>query len=187
MKSKLLNVVSFCLIALMLIPTVFTSISAEGVYDPTSKETTTLGATFDSKTTATMEKILPSLPHTYEAEIQINSTSRGGVILGNYSGSGKCISFEISTNGQPRIYTAYGNSATSTIFNKVNVLSTEVVRLTITVDEANNMAHCYLNGELKQTIAINYPITYEPYISSNRQNLIDKPKSAELRVMVAGI
>ena len=157
MKNKFIRLLSICLIALMLLPMAFMGISADsGVYDPTSEETTPLGATFDSSTTAKMEKILPSLPYTYEAEIQINTDSRGGVILGNYSGSGKCISFEIHEGGRPRLYIASGNSATSIIFNNVSVKSSSVVRLTITVDEANKQAHCYINGELKQSMAFDY-------------------------------
>lgn len=157
MKNKFLRLLSTCLIALMLLPMAFMGAYADsGVYDPTSEETKKLGATFDGSTTAKMDKILPSLPYTYEAEVQINSTARGGVILGNYSGYGKCISFEINTNGNPRIYAANGNDAVSTIFTGVSILSTELVRLTITVDTANNMAHCYVNGELKQSLPFNY-------------------------------
>ena len=117
MKNKFLRVVSFLLTMLMLVPMVVIGVSAyTGVYDPTSEEVTNLGAIFDSVNTAKMKNILPSLPYTYEAEVQINNSNRGGVILGNYSGGGKCISFEISTNGHPRIYAASGNNATSTSY-----------------------------------------------------------------------
>ena len=157
MKTTIKRALSLCLVALMLLPLAFISVGAEGTpYDPTSEEIKSLGATFDSTTTATMEKILPSLPYTYEAEIQLNTSSRGGVILGNYSGFGKCISFEISTSGNPRIYAANGNSATSTIFTGVSVLSEKIVRLSITVDAANKMAHCYVDGALKQSLAFDF-------------------------------
>ncbi len=158
MKNIALRILSFLLVLTMLISSTVISVSAEekNVYDPTSQETQKFGATFDSSTTAKMEKILPSLPYTYEAEIQLSSTNRGGVILGNYSGYGKCISFEIHEQGRPRIYAASGANATSVIFNNVSVISSEVVRISITVDVANNMAHCYLNGELKQSLAFDY-------------------------------
>ena len=160
MRSKIIKTLSFCLIALMLLPMALVSISAENgdVYDPTSRETEPLGYTFDSKTTAKMEKVLPSLPYTYEAEIQINTTNRGGVILGNYGKSGGCISFEIYNNGNPRLYIDNGNKATSVVFDKVSVISTEILKLSITVDEANNMANCYINGELKQSLSFNYSV-----------------------------
>lgn len=158
MKHITLRILLFLLVLAMLIPMTVIGVNAEGddVYDPTSRETQKLGATFDSNTTAKMEKILPSLPYTYEAEIQLSSTNRGGVILGNYSGYGKCISFEIHEYGRPRIYAANGGNSTSAIFNNVSVISSEVVRVSITVDTENNMAHCYLNGELKQSLAFDY-------------------------------
>lgn len=158
MKNKFLRLLSTCLIALMLLPMAFMGVSADSgnEYVPSSIEPIEKGATFGSGNTTKMENILPSLPYTYEAEIQINTTNRGGVILGNYSGSGKCISFEISNNGNPRIYAASGNDAVSTIFADVSILSTEFVRLSITVDAKNNMAHCYVNGEPKQSLAFNY-------------------------------
>ncbi len=160
MKNKLKRVIAICLIVLMLVPTAVMSVSAtgEGVYDPTEEEIKELGASFDSGTTAKMEKILPSLPYTYEAEVQLNSSIRGGVILGNYQGNGKCISFEIHENGRPRLYVANGGNATSIIFDKVSILSESLVRVAITVDATNNMAHCYVNGELRQSLSFNYNV-----------------------------
>ena len=159
MKKFIKRILSLCLIMLMLVPVMGIMLTgASDVYDPTSKETEPLGYTFDSKTTAKMEKILPSLPYTYEAEIQINTTNRGGVILGNYGKGKDCISFEIYNNGNPRLYIDNGNKATSVVFDKVSVVSTEILKLSITVDEANNMAHCYINGELKQSLSFNYSV-----------------------------
>ena len=157
MKNMTLRILSFLLVVIMLISTTVISVSAESdVYDPTSQETKKLGFTFDSSTTAKMDNILPALPYTYEAEVQLSTASRGGVILGNYSGYGKCISFEIHEQGRPRLYVANGSNATSIIFNNVSIISDDIVKLAITVDEANGMAHCYLNGELKQSLAFDY-------------------------------
>ena len=63
MKHITLRILLFLLVLAMLIPMTVIGVNAEGddVYDPTSRETQKLGATFDSNTTAKMEKILPSL------------------------------------------------------------------------------------------------------------------------------
>ena len=158
------GMVAALLIAVMVIPFAFTlKTHAAAAYDPTSKE-------FDAPTGAikptastniVMPKILPSLPYTFEAEILLNTTNRGGVIVGNYgknvNGDSSALSFEIYQNGKPRLFVqSKSGNQQSVIFDKVNVAINEYVRLAITVDEENGMAHCYVNGVLMQSESFSY-------------------------------
>ncbi len=104
------------------------------------------------------DKPLSMLPSTFEAEVKFSSafadTERGGVILGNYDGQNVCVNFEIYTSGQPRLYIMdkKGGTAYSFVFTGVNVFNDQWTHIAIVKDSENSLAHCYINGELKQTL-----------------------------------
>jgi len=84
---------------------------------------------------------------------------RPGVIWGNYntiSGTQNCLSFEITTNGNPRFYARYNtsNHITSAVFNEVDVRTGTNLHLSIFFDRNAQKAYCYINGVLKQIITI---------------------------------
>ena len=158
-KSNFKKGLALALTLFLLIPLFCFSVSADE-YDPTTKEDTGEGVRFYQSSSCRIEKPLPTRPLTFEAEVQLNTTGRGGVILGNYKDSNTdCISFEIHNNGNPRIYVANEfNQSTSVIFTGVTICSSNFVRLTITIDETAGKAHCYLNGEWKQTLDFSYGV-----------------------------
>ena len=103
-------------------------------------------------------------PKTIETDIYLpksfSSGSRGGVILGNYTGRDKEMNLEIYTNGRPRLY-IHNGSEYSYVFS--SDIRSEIKRhLTITVDEGE--AKLYINGVLKETVGID---TEMPVLSSN--------------------
>lgn len=108
------------------------------------------GMTFDSSLVCTMAQAPDRLPSTYEAWLQLDAsvTGRGGVILGNYGGDKQCVSFEISENGQPKLYFVQQNGLVrSYVFKDVDVRSERFVHLAIVRDAKAKTVTCYLNGK----------------------------------------
>ena len=120
----------------------------------------TSGRSFTAKELYPMNKPLAEMPNTFEAWLYFPATmdaaKRGGVIMGNYyEGSRETISFEIYSNGNPRLYyTESSGKATSLIFRKANVYSGAWTHVAIVRDPAAGVAHCYLNGQLVETAAL---------------------------------
>ena len=129
---------------------------------PTKAEAETLnsdGVSFTYKDAYKVTKKLASAPHTYEAWIKVSkdlaSSKRAGVILGNYSSSTtNSLSFEIHKNGNPRIYyKPKDKDATEHIFTDVDVRTGDWLHLAITVDREAGTVNCYVNGQLKSSVA----------------------------------
>ena len=116
------------------------------------------GFTFEAEELYKPLKKYDTTPNTYEAWIKLPSgyTERAGVILGSYYGPGpNQISFEIAAGGKPRIFwSTSGSKDTSIIFDSVNVCTSAWLHLTIVRDKAAQKFHCYVNGELKQSIVM---------------------------------
>ncbi|MBR4308092.1 MAG: metallophosphoesterase [Oscillospiraceae bacterium] len=117
------------------------------------------GMSFSANETYEAAKKFSQLPKTVEAWIHfpksMDSSLRGGVILGNYEGSnaGRC-NVEISTKGVPRLYFVNASGeVTNLYFSEVNVYTGNWLHLTVTYDKSKGQAHCYVNGSLKQSIA----------------------------------
>ena len=110
------------------------------------------GKKFNQDDRHVLKNKFTNLPHTFESTLFIpkNYASRVGVILGNY-GNGSSLSFEINTNGRPRLFytSKVDNSDKSIIFDGVDVRGDDFVHLAITHDLENSKVYCYLNGELK--------------------------------------
>lgn len=121
----------------------------------------TTGAKFSSLQ-HTMAKPLDFTPLTFEAEIYLPKThsDRGGVIMGSYASGTDCISFEIYSNGSPRLYLSDINgNVYNYVFNNVDVRSdNSSVRLTIVHDTLSRKLICYIDGVEKQIIdAYDFP------------------------------
>ena len=107
------------------------------------------------------EKNLGKHPHTFEAWIKVDkgaSASELGAIGGNYKDSKTpSYGFEVRKNGNPFLWLGYGGSGTDVrlSFDKVDLRTGEWTHVAITFDKTN--AYCYINGELKQTVAGSYP------------------------------
>ncbi len=113
------------------------------------------GVTFSAIETYTTENKLSAAPLTFEAVINVpkSISGRAGVIFGNYSKKNPSSNIEITNNGAPRFY-GWKNSSTITDleFKDVDIRGNDYVHLAIAIDTAAGKAHCYVNGELKQTL-----------------------------------
>ena len=93
-----------------------------------------------------------------------------GVVFGNYTASPyipNSVNLEIKENGTV-MYRAYDkdyatnskyNNAT---FNNVNIMTGEWLHLTVVADAEAKEYRCYVNGELKGTVAMNNILSIEP-------------------------
>lgn len=101
---------------------------------------------------------LPDFPDTIEATIRfpqnMNITSRGGVIVGNYDGKSACINLEVYSNGVVRVYIVNNVGKVYDVkFTDTNVYTGEKVHITVVNDSANGKYLCYIDGELKQSVS----------------------------------
>ena len=132
--------------------------------DPTKNEYVTSpeempqgGMNFTGPALYRMNDSLDEAPLTYEATLWFPKTmdpsTRGGVIIGNYPKIPPYISFEIYSNGSPRLYLVDSASKTHNyIFNKVSVYNGKRTHIAITVDEKNQLVNCYVDGALRQSL-----------------------------------
>ena len=97
-------------------------------------------------------------PRTLEATVLFSATTpstvRGGIIYGNYAGAGTVASasFEINTNGNPRIcFTNDSGSSKDFIFNNVNVYNGKTTKLAVVIN--TDSVVLYVDGEAAQTIS----------------------------------
>jgi len=139
------------------------------VFVPTSAASTE-GITFSVENLYTTKNAWETFPLTYEAEVKFpegtSADERGGVIVGNYSKSGKfCTNFAIYDAGAPRIYIIdNGGTVRDFTFNEVSVYTGDWVHVAVTLDIPAKTATCYINGVVAQTLAIDFdelPIDYE--------------------------
>lgn len=111
---------------------------------------------FKSESTYKMEKALDELPLTFEATINLPASvsERAGVIVGNFNDKVICISFEIYSNGNPRLYFCdrYGTT-TNILFNNVKVNTGTDLHLAIVSNLENRTVDCYVDGVKKQSIS----------------------------------
>ncbi|MBQ4101515.1 MAG: metallophosphoesterase [Oscillospiraceae bacterium] len=113
------------------------------------------GVAFSATDVYRMERVTDELPVTFEATVyfpdDMADTERGGVILGNYGNSTRCISFEIYSGGSPRIYWVDSAGKVRDIaFKAINLYTGEWTHIAIVRDDMK--LYCYINGELKQTL-----------------------------------
>jgi len=116
------------------------------------------GMTFTKEDLYRTDSDFPTRPYTFEAWLQLpkSYTGRGGVIFGNVSQASdqdNALNFEISSNGNPRLYFyTNGSKNRSFTFTDVDVRSDGWTHVAIVYDKTLKQIHCYLNGELAQTL-----------------------------------
>ncbi|MBQ9756537.1 MAG: hypothetical protein IJV99_02955, partial [Clostridia bacterium] len=110
--------------------------------------------------------VIATVPKTYEAIINLPTSfaSRAGIIVGNYkNATTPCFNFELQWGSNvcfPKLHFdlvgADGSqpNAYTISFTKVDVRSDEYIHLVAVLDAENRQAHCYVNGELKQTVNV---------------------------------
>lgn len=120
------------------------------------------GLSFSAGLLYQTDTAIRTTPVTYEATVWFPGSfpvsQRGGVILGNYGGVTECFSFEIYSNGNPRLYLVDKSGKTyNSVFSNVNVYTGKWVHLAIVMDQAQGKLYCYVNGQLEQTISASSP------------------------------
>lgn len=117
-------------------------------------------------------KKISDTPNTYEAWVKLPKTlnDRGGVILGNYYDNAKkgVISFEVYSGGNPRLYWLESSGKTANwIFSNVDLRKNEWLHVAITRDVNAGKVHCYINGELEQSLNIASDVGREDILSEH--------------------
>lgn len=115
------------------------------------------GKKFDAQTAEPITE-LAAPPKTIEAIIQLpaNLVDRGGVIVGNYNGTGQQqINLEVYYTGKVRLYLHNGAGKQTVTFNK-DIRSDGPVHIAVTLEET--VATLYVNGEATETAALTAPV-----------------------------
>lgn len=124
-----------------------------------------MGRTFSAEDKVRIDSSLETTPHTFEAVIQLpeNVDNRGGIIVGNYGSqnSGQ-ISFEIYTDGKPRLYCGLGKKTASCVF-ETDIRASVPTHIAVTVD--GTVVTLYVNGEAVETqkLSMAYPTSTEGF------------------------
>ncbi len=116
------------------------------------------GKVFDAETAQPLDAQLPAAPKTIEAIVNVpmDQTDRGGVIVGNYNGTGQPqINLEIYYTGKVRLYLHDGSTKQTVIF-QTDVRSDGPVHLAVTLEDA--LATLYINGEAVETAALSVAV-----------------------------
>ncbi len=124
------------------------------------------GIQFTATDVYTTLDMLENSPNTFEAWIKVPSSlpasSRGGVILGNYMNKNtSCVSFEIYSNYNPRLYLSNSGATTSFVFDQVTIPLDTWTHLAIVRDETAKSVYCYIDGNLMQTLDSGDTGTYQ--------------------------
>lgn len=137
------------------------------VYDITADDADGVYTTMESS--YQLESTFKGLPKTIETTIKMPTIFTGGAgntIIGNHKYENYVFSFEINANGNP--YVAFDppwKQRRVIEFTDVDVRTGEWLNLAITTDIVADTVSCYVNGELKQTLAI--PTHYDPVLEQN--------------------
>ena len=125
----------------------------ELVYD-SSEDPDTRGMYFTADDLCLTDSPIAEIPRTYEAWVKLPKgyNDRAGVILGNFTGSGACVSFEVNTRGLPRIYFTDKNGRTTDQIFSCDIRTGDWAHLAIVYDEQKSTLYCYINGSLAQTV-----------------------------------
>ena len=118
------------------------------------------GLSFAADTVYRVNKEYEESPNTFEAWLKVDPdvTGRAGVVIGNYKSERDTtyVYFEIHENGNPRFHMTNESSYGNYIFKSVSVNTGEWVHVAVVRDTAAKKVHCYVNGELKQSINDTY-------------------------------
>lgn len=137
------------------------------VYDLTSEDSDGVYTTMESS--YRMESTFKGLPKTIESTIKLPKIFTGGpgnTIIGNHKYENYVFSFEINANGNPYVvFDPPWKQRRVMEFTDVDVRTGEWLHLALTTDIVADTVSCYVNGELKQTLAI--PTHYDPVLEQS--------------------
>lgn len=139
------------------------------------------GLTFSCDEIIYQTDILSTVPQTFEAVFEVNEAAAAknaycGMLMSNFDNWYSQVSYDIVSSGAPRVtvwITEFASDPTRPAgdhykmtklyfkFDQVDVRSYSEVHLAIVHDRENQMMHCYVNGELKQSLHQNDVLTEE--------------------------
>lgn len=137
------------------------------------------GQTFNTDEQFILSQKYPKLPLTFEATFSVKKSTLKSTttLLGSDDGYDPALIFALNKSGQPKVTVrnAKRDSAKTYTFKEVNVATGEKVHLSIVMDFTNKKMHCYVNGELKQTLTgitavSNFEDKYYPVIGGDHRN-----------------
>ncbi len=119
------------------------------------------GLTFSADTLYAPSRAYAQSLNTFEAIVNfptsMNSSTRGGIIFGNFGQANPVVNFEVHANGSPRLYiTDASGNVTDLNFKQINLYNGKDTHVAIVRDAKNAKAYCYIDGELKQTLNCAY-------------------------------
>ena len=146
------------MLSLLLNMTVIFCLASGSEPEATSDYITDDGRTFALEDRLIFSDVISEMPKTIEATIKFPASfsGNGGNIIANYGNDSKRANtfvVQINTKGAPILSTQHNSDGTDKCehtFSNVNVYTGEWVNLAIVRDGSS--LHCYLDGELKQTI-----------------------------------
>lgn len=102
-------------------------------------------------------KRMDDVPRTFAAEFTLDKSNLTGVntLLGMDDSFSGGWAFTVNKDGHPRVMIrnkAGYNTTGSYIFKNVDVATGQKVHMAIVIDTTNKKIHCYINGELAETI-----------------------------------
>lgn len=113
-------------------------------------------------------------PATMEAVIKFpeqTSSGRLGILLGNWVyPQGGHLDYKIESDGNLRIEWGTASTSEKLEFTKVNVFTGEWLHLAVVTDIANQQVHCYIDGELVQSLSTGrttIPLCANPFAIGN--------------------
>ncbi len=117
------------------------------------------GMSFTAEKQWVMSKDLTAMPNTIEVTLRLpaNAVDKAGQLLGNYiyGIAGTDMNLEIFNNGQPKLHMTFADGVRHTwAFDSVDVTTGDWVHLAIVRDVQAMKMHCYLDGELGQSLAL---------------------------------
>ena len=130
------------------------------------------GLTFSCDELIYQTNILSTLPQTFEAVFEVNEAAAAknaycGMLMSNFDNWYSQVSYDLISSGAPRVtiwITEFASDPTRPQgdhykmtklyfkFDQVDVRSYSEVHLAIVHDRKNQLMHCYVNGELKQSL-----------------------------------
>ncbi len=113
-------------------------------------------------------------PVTMEAVIkfpQQTSSGRLGILLGNWVyPQGGHVDYKIESDGNLRVEWGTASTSEKLEFTNVNVFTGEWLHIAVVADVANSKMHCYINGELVQSLTTSrtsVPLCSNPFAIGN--------------------
>ncbi len=175
---KLTLLFTFALVILAL------GIALAGLVGANATGDATSGRWFENADELSLDKDFTEMPRTYEATVYLPSNPTipsefvtkvyNGVILGNNTNEGFCISFEIDNNEKPFLYYKLPDGTVMNTKFDCTLPQDELVHLVITHEKngTGSTFKCYVNGSLAASFDKDLSYEYDPAVMQLKTTLM---------------